>query len=36
MREFFTLQALIMFVLGVLLSSMVKGAVGQARSKASG
>lgn len=36
MSGFFTLQALIMFALGVLLSAMVKGFVGMARSKVSG
>lgn len=34
MSGFMTWQALTAFVLGVLLSAMVKGAVGSARSKA--
>lgn len=33
MSDFFTLQTLIAFALGVLLSAMVKGLVSQARSK---
>lgn len=33
MSEFFNLYTLIAFVLGVLLSAMVKGLVGQVRSK---
>jgi hypothetical protein len=36
MGEFFTIQALIMFALGVFLSAMVKGWVGQAKSKVAG
>ncbi len=36
MGAFFTIQALIMFALGVMLSMWVKGLVGQAKSKVSG
>jgi len=36
MRAFFTIQALIMFALGVILATSVKGLVGQAKSKVSG
>jgi hypothetical protein len=36
MREFFTIQALIMFVLGVILSASAKRMVGTAKSKVSG
>ena len=36
MREFFTFQALLMFVLGVLTSAMVKRFVGTAKSKVAG
>ena len=36
MGAFFTIQALIMFALGVVLSMWVKGLVGQARSKVAG
>ena len=36
MREFFTIQALIMFFLGVALSAMVKSFVGSAKSKVTG
>ncbi len=35
MNDWFTLQTFIAFVLGVLLSAMVKGVVSQARSKIS-
>lgn len=33
LRDFFTLPALVMFVLGVLMSMWVKSLLGQARSK---
>lgn len=36
MREFFTMQALIMFVLGVLTSAMVKSLLGRAKSTVAG
>jgi hypothetical protein len=36
MRGFFTLQAIIMFILGVILSATAKGLVGTAKSKVSG
>ena len=36
MNSWFTMQTLVAFVLGVLLSAMVKGFVGQARSKVQG
>jgi hypothetical protein len=36
MGEFFTIQALIMFALGVFLSMWVKGLIGTAKSKVAG
>ena len=36
MREFFTIQAIIMFFIGVFASAMVKGFVSQAKSKVAG
>lgn len=36
MREFFTVQAIIMFLIGVFTSAMVKGFFGAAKSKVSG
>lgn len=36
MREFFTIQALIMFFIGVFASMWVKGLIGTAKSKVSG
>jgi hypothetical protein len=36
MREFFTLQAIIMFFVGVFASMWVKGLLGRAKSKVAG
>jgi hypothetical protein len=36
MRNFFTIQAIIMFFIGVFTSAMVKGFVGKAKSKVAG
>lgn len=36
MREFFTIQAIIMFLLGVFTSAMVKGFFSTAKSKVAG
>jgi hypothetical protein len=35
-REFFTIQAIIMFFIGVFTSAMVKGLFGRAKSKVAG
>jgi hypothetical protein len=36
MREFFTIQAIIMFLIGVFTSAMVKGFLSRAKSKVAG